>query len=77
MQLTNAGYTDPNNLKFENITILGLPLPPTSTEVLSSDRDGRFTSISNYNEHYDPFKKVQKPFPLKKATDFFYFLLEN
>lgn len=72
MQLTNAGYKDPNNLKFENITIMGLPFPPTSTEVLSSNRDGGFTSISNYNEYYDSDKKVQKPFPPKNATHFFF-----
>uniref|UniRef100_A0A8C6LWD2 alpha-glucosidase n=1 Tax=Nothobranchius furzeri TaxID=105023 RepID=A0A8C6LWD2_NOTFU len=33
MQVTKAGYKDPNNLKFENITVLGVPHPPTSVSV--------------------------------------------
>lgn len=70
MQLTNTGYKDPNNLKFENITILGFPFPPTSIELLSFDGE-TFTSNTMYNEYYDSDKKVQKPFPLKNATHFF------
>ncbi|KAG8002119.1 Sucrase-isomaltase [Nibea albiflora] len=33
MQVTHAGYRDPNNLKFENINILGVPHPPKSVSV--------------------------------------------
>uniref|UniRef100_A0A8C5HXG7 alpha-glucosidase n=1 Tax=Gouania willdenowi TaxID=441366 RepID=A0A8C5HXG7_GOUWI len=33
MRVTNAGYRDPNNLHFENITILGVPHTPTSVSV--------------------------------------------
>lgn len=61
MRVINAGYTDPNNLKFENITILGVPFPPTSTSVSSINRDGASTTTSTYNEYYDSEKKVRKP----------------
>lgn len=60
MRVTKAGYTDPNNLKFENITILGVPYPPTSIAVSSTGRDGASTNMSTYTEYYDSEKKVQK-----------------
>lgn len=70
MRVTNAGYKDPNNLKFENITILGVPYPPTSTAVSStSRRDGVSTTTSTYTEHYDSEKKVQKPFAITEKCD--------
>ncbi|CAG07202.1 unnamed protein product, partial [Tetraodon nigroviridis] len=58
MRVTKAGYTDPNNLKFENITILGVPYPPTSIAVSSTGRDGASTNMSTYTEYYDSEKKV-------------------
>lgn len=60
--MANAGYKDPNNLKFENITILGLPFPPTSIKVFTFNGNRWLTNVTTYNEYYDPDKKVQKPF---------------
>lgn len=63
MRVTNAGYQDPNNLKFENITILGVPYPPISITVTStSRRDGASTTTNTFTMQYDSEKKVQKPF---------------
>lgn len=70
MRVTNNGYRDPNNLKFENITILGVPYAPTSTRVSStSRRDGSSTTTSTYTEDYDSEKKVQKPFAIIEKCD--------
>uniref|UniRef100_A0A3Q0SHT4 alpha-glucosidase n=1 Tax=Amphilophus citrinellus TaxID=61819 RepID=A0A3Q0SHT4_AMPCI len=34
MQADHVGYSDPHNLKFDNITILGIPVPPTTVTVI-------------------------------------------
>lgn len=70
MLVTNAKYQDPNNLKFENITILGVPYPPKRTEVSStSSKDGASTTTSTYTEYYDSEKKVKKPIAITEKLD--------
>lgn len=61
MRVTNAGYRDPNKLKFENITVLGVPSPPASIVVSSTSGDGASSTVSNFTKHYDSEKKVRKP----------------
>lgn len=61
MQVIHAGYIDPNNIKFENITVLGLPHPPrqvTVTHVDTGASDNGTTSLPNTNIQYDADKKV-------------------
>ncbi|KAK1899567.1 Maltase-glucoamylase intestinal [Dissostichus eleginoides] len=54
MQVNRAGYKDPNNLFFENITVLGVAGPPTS---VSYTLVGNVTTaVANVN--YDAAKKV-------------------
>uniref|UniRef100_A0A3Q3A333 alpha-glucosidase n=1 Tax=Kryptolebias marmoratus TaxID=37003 RepID=A0A3Q3A333_KRYMA len=43
---SSAGYRDPNNLKFENITVLGMPHPPTSVSVLLQTLGCFFSSFA-------------------------------
>ncbi|XP_057695527.1 sucrase-isomaltase, intestinal isoform X2 [Corythoichthys intestinalis] len=61
MQVIHAGYRDPNNLHFENITILGVPQPPLSasvTHVGSGSHGNSTTMIPESGIHYDRTKKV-------------------
>lgn len=61
MQATNAGYKDPNNLKFENITVLGVTSPPKSVSVsraTTRTEEGFTKSLEKSNIHYDDVKKV-------------------
>uniref|UniRef100_A0A8C6LVZ5 alpha-glucosidase n=1 Tax=Nothobranchius furzeri TaxID=105023 RepID=A0A8C6LVZ5_NOTFU len=51
-----SGYKDPNNLKFENITVLGVPHPPTSvsvTHVNTGSHLGATTVLPNTNIYHD------------------------
>lgn len=64
MQVTNAGYKDPNNLKFENITILGVPFSPESVSVshVASGGAGNSTTwLPHTNIKYDGAKQVSAP----------------
>lgn len=70
MQVTRAGYRDPNNLKFENITILGMPHPPTSVSVTHVDagRHSKTTTIlPNINKYHDGAKEVMFRWKINKA----------
>ncbi|XP_034024674.1 maltase-glucoamylase, intestinal [Thalassophryne amazonica] len=55
MQVINAGYKDPNNLMFENITILGM-LGAISNVTVTDKNDT--VTISPDKIQYDPNKKV-------------------
>ncbi|XP_022623710.1 maltase-glucoamylase, intestinal-like [Seriola dumerili] len=61
MQVTNAGYKDPNNLKFENITVLGVPFSPLAVSVthVGAGAAGNSTTVlPNANIKYDAAKEV-------------------
>lgn len=58
MQVTRADYKDPNNLKFENITILGVLYPPSGVSSIS--RYGGSPSTLPHTMNYDAEKKVHK-----------------
>uniref|UniRef100_A0AAX7VJB0 alpha-glucosidase n=1 Tax=Astatotilapia calliptera TaxID=8154 RepID=A0AAX7VJB0_ASTCA len=58
MQVTNNGYNDPNNLKFDNIIILGVPTVPASVSVTDVDATNTTTILDNNNIDYDGAKKV-------------------
>lgn len=61
MQVTHAGYKDPNNLKFENITVLGVPYPPMSVSVthyINGTHANSAIILPSANIHYDEAKKV-------------------
>uniref|UniRef100_A0A8C2ZM00 alpha-glucosidase n=1 Tax=Cyclopterus lumpus TaxID=8103 RepID=A0A8C2ZM00_CYCLU len=61
MQVTHAGYKDPNALKFENITVLGVPHPPMSvsvTHVSGVTRAKSTSTLPTTNIQYDGAKKV-------------------
>lgn len=58
MQVTHAGYSDPNNLKFDNITILGIPVPPVSISVTHVGTTNSTTTLEPSNIHHDGDKKV-------------------
>ncbi|XP_036392320.1 maltase-glucoamylase, intestinal [Megalops cyprinoides] len=55
MQVMHNGFSDPNNLKFENVTILGLSNPPTHVLV---DHGTNITTVPSGNLRYDATKKV-------------------
>eukprot|EP00064_Thunnus_orientalis_P008511 superscaffoldBa00001014_g8534 len=59
MQVTHAGYRDPDNLKFENITVLGVPHHPVSVSVTHVTRGNSITNVLGTNIQYDAVKKVQ------------------
>ncbi|NWI99491.1 MGA protein, partial [Crypturellus undulatus] len=54
MNVINNGYTDPNNLMFEEIKILGLPLEPTQVTVTLNNVEQN----PPYSIAYDPSAKV-------------------
>lgn len=62
MKVTRAGYRDPNDLKFENITVLGVPSPPSSVSVTrfgTADPGNPTTTVLNIGVQYDTDKKVK------------------
>lgn len=79
MQVTNNGYNDPNNLKFDNIIILGVPTVPASVSVTDVDATNTTTILDNNNIDYDGAKKVNTSMFLdiimqKKKQPLFFFL---
>ncbi|MED6290880.1 hypothetical protein CHARACLAT_017914 [Characodon lateralis] len=61
LQVTTANYKDPNNLKFENITFLRVPLPPTSVSVTHIPTEGgpaKTTVLPNSSFDHDAAKQV-------------------
>ncbi|XP_051252783.1 sucrase-isomaltase, intestinal [Dicentrarchus labrax] len=61
MQVTHTGYSDPNNLKFDNIIVLGVPHPPMSvsvTHVNTGTTGNSTTTVPNSNIQYNEAKKV-------------------
>ncbi|TSR87326.1 putative maltase-glucoamylase 2 [Bagarius yarrelli] len=55
MQVIHNGYADPNNLVFENITVLGLISPPMTVSI----KDGNMvTTLPESNIQYDSVKRV-------------------
>ncbi len=64
MHATHAGYNDPNNLKFEDIVILGVPNPAQNvavTHVNSATNINTTTILPNSSIQYDQARKVSKP----------------
>lgn len=55
MHVAHNGYTDPNNLKFENITIMGIIESPTAVFVIEGDVS---TPLTESQIHYDQNKQV-------------------
>ncbi|XP_056138983.1 LOW QUALITY PROTEIN: sucrase-isomaltase, intestinal [Lampris incognitus] len=55
MQVIHAGYKDPNNLEFENITVIGVPQPPISVSVA---HDNKTIPLPATSIHYDIAKQV-------------------
>lgn len=68
MQVTNAGYKDPNNLKFENITILGVPFSPLSVSVTHVGAGNETTELPNTNIKHDAAKEVRASAPAYKHS---------
>lgn len=61
LQVIHAGYKDPNNLKFESITVLGVPYPAVSVSVTHNTNGTHANSaviLPSANIHYDDAKKV-------------------
>lgn len=55
MQVLHAGYMDPNNIVFENITVMGVSAPPLAVSVTHSNNT---IQLPASNFHYDATKKV-------------------
>ncbi|XP_073709957.1 sucrase-isomaltase, intestinal isoform X1 [Misgurnus anguillicaudatus] len=55
MHVAHNGYTDPNNLKFENITVMGIIESPTAVFVIEGDVS---TPLTESQIHYDQNKQV-------------------
>ncbi|XP_023648457.2 sucrase-isomaltase, intestinal isoform X1 [Paramormyrops kingsleyae] len=55
MTVLRNGYTDPNNLKFENITVLGVTKSPGTLEVTHGDTTNK---VPAENVRYDAVKSV-------------------
>lgn len=49
MAVIRKGYIDPNNLIFENIKILGLPLEPSDVKVTSNNVVQSYNLTVKYN----------------------------
>ncbi|KAK5608749.1 hypothetical protein CRENBAI_020963 [Crenichthys baileyi] len=61
LQVTKADYKDPNNLTFENITFLGVPLRPTSvfvTHIPTGGGPAKTTVLPNFRFDHDAAKQV-------------------
>ncbi len=56
MQVTHAGYNDPNNLNFDDITILGVP----HSQSVSVTHGDSVTVVPNANIEYNGAKQVNK-----------------
>ena len=56
--MTHAGYKDPNNLKFENITILGVSQHPGSVNVTHVTNKEVTSTLPSDNINYNGIKKV-------------------
>ncbi|XP_076591162.1 sucrase-isomaltase, intestinal [Chaetodon auriga] len=56
MQVTHAGYKDPNNVTFDSITILGVPSGPFSVSFKGANADN--TTVPEENMQYDIDKQV-------------------
>ncbi|KAK7909767.1 hypothetical protein WMY93_014451 [Mugilogobius chulae] len=57
IQATHVGYTDPNNLKIDDITILGVPLAPSAVTVKNT-ATGAITNVPTSNIQHDNAKDV-------------------
>uniref|UniRef100_A0A087Y481 alpha-glucosidase n=1 Tax=Poecilia formosa TaxID=48698 RepID=A0A087Y481_POEFO len=57
LQVTHAGYKDPNNLKFEKITIMGVPNLPPSVSVTHMP-SGSVTQLPSSSFYHDATKQV-------------------
>uniref|UniRef100_A0AAZ3S587 Maltase n=1 Tax=Oncorhynchus tshawytscha TaxID=74940 RepID=A0AAZ3S587_ONCTS len=55
IQVMHSGYNDPNNLKFENITVLGVSSPPVTVNVTHNNNN---VVVSTFK--YDTVKQVTK-----------------
>ncbi|KAI4891742.1 hypothetical protein NFI96_028027 [Prochilodus magdalenae] len=55
MQVQHNGYVDPNNLVFENITVLGVSGPPTAVTIFEGDTS---VTVPQSGIQYDSIKKV-------------------
>uniref|UniRef100_A0A674BIW6 Maltase n=1 Tax=Salmo trutta TaxID=8032 RepID=A0A674BIW6_SALTR len=55
IQVMHSGYSDPNNLKFENITVLGVSSPPVTVNVTHNNNN---IVVSTFK--YDTVKQVTK-----------------
>ncbi|KAM6931697.1 sucrase-isomaltase, intestinal isoform 1-T2 [Lycodopsis pacificus] len=58
MQVTHNGYKDPNLLKFDNITVLGVPHPPTSVSVTQVSSGNSTSTVPTSNIQHDGAKEV-------------------
>lgn len=69
MQVIHAGYKDPDNLKFDTITVLGVPYPPLSVSVTHiGATDTGESAVPNTNIRYDADKKVHTHFFFKNYS---------
>lgn len=59
MQVTHNGYGDPDNLKFEDITVLGVPHTPSSVSVTHVSDGNTVTIVPDANIEYNAAKKVK------------------
>lgn len=60
LQVMHNGYSDPDNIVFEDITILGFPDPPVSVTVTHVGSDGvnNATVLPNSNFQHNLEKEV-------------------
>lgn len=60
MTATHTGYKDPNNLKFETITVLGMPHAPNSVSVthFGPGETSEIVELKNTSIHHDAAKEV-------------------
>uniref|UniRef100_A0A673NLW6 alpha-glucosidase n=1 Tax=Sinocyclocheilus rhinocerous TaxID=307959 RepID=A0A673NLW6_9TELE len=67
MHVTHNGYTDPNNLKFENITVMGVTGAPVSVLV----SDGTTTNaLTESQVNYDSTRKVKENLELELGKNY-------
>lgn len=59
MQVMHNGYGNPDNLKFDNITVLGVPNAPSSVSVTHVTNGNSTTILPNTSLEYDATKKVK------------------
>lgn len=70
MEVTHAGYKDPEGLKFDNIVVLGMPHPPTTVTVIPGRSGNLEKSIILPKEsiEYDKAKKVKIDLVTQKSV---------